>query len=78
MDLKKAFGQALKELRIEKGLTQEAFSEVSSRTYMSTLERGMKSPTIEKINEICSVLEVHPLVLLKRCYELHEQANSKS
>lgn len=70
MDLKQAFGQALKEIRTEKGLTQEDFSIVSSRTYLSMLERGLKSPTLEKIEEICSVLGVHPIALLQRCYEL--------
>ena len=68
MDLKQAFGLALKEMRTEKGLTQEDFSVVSSRTYMSMLERGLKSPTLEKIEEICSVLEEHPITLLKKCY----------
>lgn len=70
MDLKQAFGQALKEIRTEKGLTQEDFSIVSSRTYLSMLERGLKSPTLEKIEEICSVLGVHPITLLARSYEL--------
>ncbi len=68
MDLKQAFGMALKEMRMEKGLTQEDFSIVSSRTYMSMLERGLKSPTLEKIEEICSVLEEHPITLLQKCY----------
>ena len=70
MDLKQAFGQALKEIRTEKGLTQEDFAIVSSRTYLSMLERGLKSPTLEKIDEICSVLKVHPVTLLHRCYAL--------
>lgn len=68
MDLKKAFGLALKEIRIEKGLTQEDFALVSSRTYLSMLERGLKSPTLEKIDDVCSVLGVHPLLLLEKCY----------
>ncbi len=49
MELKQAFGQALKQLRMSQGLTQEDFSDVSSRTYLSTLERGLKSPTIDKL-----------------------------
>jgi hypothetical protein len=49
-------------------LSQEAFSDVSSRTYMSTLERDLKSPTIHKLAELCEVMEVHPLTLLTLAY----------
>lgn len=49
-------------------MTQEDFSDVSSRTYLSTLERGVKSPTLEKIDQICHQLQVHPLTLLAMTY----------
>jgi transcriptional regulator with XRE-family HTH domain len=49
-------------------LSQEAFSDVSSRTYMSTLERDMKSPTLNKLAELCEVMKVHPLTLLTLAY----------
>lgn len=68
MELKHAFAAALRDIRNSRKLTQEDFSEVSSRTYLSTLERGMKSPTLEKINAISTVMGVHPLTLLTRCY----------
>jgi len=63
-----AFGAALKRVRISKGLTQEDFSDTSSRTYISTLERGLKSPTLEKIDAIASTLQMHPLSLLTLAY----------
>ncbi|ERH50908.1 hypothetical protein O203_11395 [Ectopseudomonas chengduensis] len=72
MELKRAFGLALKQLRSERYLTQEDFSDISSRTYLSTLERGLKSPTLEKIDELASVLEVHPLTLLVGSYLLKD------
>lgn len=68
MDLKKAFGEALRKIRTYRELTQEDFSEISSRTYLSALERGGYSPTIEKLDAIASVLEVHPLTVLAACY----------
>ncbi|MHA3886782.1 helix-turn-helix domain-containing protein [Stutzerimonas degradans] len=68
MELKQAFGQALKQLRMSQGLTQEDFSDVSSRTYLSTLERGLKSPTIDKLDEIASAMDVHPMSILALCY----------
>lgn len=74
MELKKAFGQALKQMRTHKGLTQEDFSNVSSRTYLSTLERGLKSPTIDKLDEIASVIEVHPVSILVHSYLLRDRS----
>jgi len=68
MDTKIAFGLALKKVRKAKGLTQEDFGDVSSRTYLSTLERGMKSITLEKLNDLAQVLGVHPLSLLLLTY----------
>lgn len=68
MDLKWGFGTALRAIRKQKGLSQEAFSEVSGRTYMSALERGVYSPTIDKLDAIASVLGVHPVTLLAVCY----------
>lgn len=41
---------------------------MSSRTYLSTLERGLKSPTLEKVDQIAGVLEVHPLTILIATY----------
>lgn len=70
MELKQAFGKALRSLRTSKQITQEDFSQVSSRTYLSTLERGLKSPTIEKVESLAAVLEVHPLSLLASSYLL--------
>ncbi|EZO63476.1 hypothetical protein V559_01389 [Pseudomonas aeruginosa BWH058] len=49
-------------------MSQEAFSDVSSRTYMSSLERDLKSPTMNKLAELCEVMEVHPLTLLTLAY----------
>lgn len=62
------FGQALRKARKHKGLSQEAFGLHSSRTYISTLERGLKSPTLSKIGDIAAVLQIHPLTLLAMTY----------
>lgn len=68
MELLKQFGSGLHRARKSRGLTQEDFSVVSSRTYMSSLERGMKAPTITKVDEIAEVIGVHPLTLLASAY----------
>jgi transcriptional regulator with XRE-family HTH domain len=68
MTSKHSFAAALKTVRKARGLSQEAFSDVSSRTYMSSLERGLKSPTLSKVAELCEVMDVHPLTLLTLAY----------
>jgi transcriptional regulator with XRE-family HTH domain len=64
METRKAFGVALRRRRQHHGLTQEDFSDLSSRTYLSSLERGIKCPTLEKVVELASVLAIHPLTLI--------------
>lgn len=68
MGLLKQFGTGLQKARKSRGLTQEDFSVVSSRTYLSSLERGIKAPTITKIDDIAAVLGVHPLSLVAFAY----------
>jgi len=68
MDIRQAFGQSLKVARKAKGLSQEDFSIASSRTYLSSLERGLKSPTLDKINALAERMEIHPLTLLTLTY----------
>ncbi|TCG03664.1 hypothetical protein BZM27_46660 [Paraburkholderia steynii] len=63
-----ALGKALKQLRKITDVTQEDFGLVSSRTYISTVERGLKSPTLGKIEQLAAVLGVHPLALLTVAY----------
>ena len=76
MGLLKRFGAQLQIARKGRGLTQEDFSEVSSRTYLSSLERGIKAPTITKLEDLASVLKVHPLALLALAY-FPEQAEAR-
>ena len=73
---KSDIAKALRLVRVSKGLTQEDFSLVSSRTYMSSLERGVKSPTLGKLEAIAEKLEVHPLTLLAIAYSTDQTENS--
>ena len=65
---KHSLATAIRTIRKARGLSQEAFSDVSSRTYMSSLERDLKSPTMHKLTELCEVMDVHPLTLLTLAY----------
>ncbi len=68
MKIKNTFGKTLKLTRKAKGLTQEDFGIISSRTYLSMLERGLNSPTLEKVELLAKTMDVHPLALLTLSY----------
>lgn len=70
MELREAFATALRNTRIRHGLTQEDFGIVSSRTYLSTLERGLKNVTLEKASELADRMGIHPLTLLLESFLL--------
>jgi transcriptional regulator with XRE-family HTH domain len=77
MTQKSSFATALRTVRKARGLSQEAFSDVSSRTYLSSLERGLKSPTLNKVAELCEVLDVHPLTVFTLAYAADTKALEK-
>ena len=56
----KSFATILKRLRVEKGLSQEKFGFEADlhRTYVSQLERGLKSPSLKTLHKIATVLEI--------------------
>ncbi|BCG25226.1 transcriptional regulator [Pseudomonas tohonis] len=68
MELKQALGQAIKELRISKELSQETVG--ASQSYVSDVERGIKSPTVIKLVELAENMGVHPLTVLAKSYLL--------
>lgn len=76
MNIRMGFSAALKRVRKERKLTQEDFSEISSRTYLSSLERGMKSPTLEKIDQLASILNIHPVTLILLSYAAAEKRST--
>ncbi len=78
MELQQAFGQALRRQRKAAGLSQEGFTTVSSRTYLSQLERGLKNPSLDKIEELATIMGIHPLTLLVECYSLKDDIKPKS
>lgn len=75
MELRKAFGATLRQVRLQKNLTQEDFALVSSRTNVSLLERGGTSPTLDKLEELCGALGIHPVSLVAACYMRKENTD---
>ncbi len=68
MDLNQALGQAIKELRVARKLSQESIG--ASQSYVSDIERGLKSLSVEKLAEFSQRLGVHPVTVLMKCYLL--------
>ncbi|MEC5318741.1 helix-turn-helix transcriptional regulator [Brenneria populi subsp. brevivirga] len=54
------FGQRVKTLRLQAGLSQEAFADKCGldRTYISGIERGVRNPTLEVIGVIADGLGI--------------------
>ncbi|HHG8771731.1 TPA: helix-turn-helix domain-containing protein [Raoultella planticola] len=59
------FGQRVKTLRLQAGLSQEAFADKCGldRTYISGIERGVRNPTLEVIGVIAVGLEIKLITL---------------
>lgn len=63
----KAFGDALREIRKNRKVSQEnlGFEAGLDRTYVSLLERGLKSPTIRTLVKLAEVLKVLPSEIVR-------------
>jgi len=61
-----AFGERVRKLRIEKGLSQEALADLAGieRSYMGHIERGDQNITLIKIFQIAEALEMSPGYLI--------------
>ncbi len=65
--VEKKFGKIVRTLRKRKGYTQEQFADLveTERGYYGGIERGIHSPTLQKIEKIVSALEVCWATLFK-------------
>ena len=68
MNIEKIFGLVLKDVRREKGLSQEelGFESGYHRTYISLLERGLRSPSLSTIYRLSASLGISPSELIKK------------
>ena len=58
--LRKQFGLRLREIRAERGMTQERFAEALSISvdFLSLMERGINSPSFETLERMAKKLKV--------------------
>lgn len=62
------FPGVLRKVRIENGLSQEELADLAGlhRTYISQIERGLKSPSLRSLEQIANGLGVTLSELLRR------------
>ena len=65
MNIIEIFSKNLKKYRLEKNLSQEKLAELCSfnRTYISSLERGIRTPSLKSIEIISKKLEIEVYLL---------------
>lgn len=61
-----AFGNAVRRLREQRGLSQERLGQLSKlhRNYIGGVERGDLNPTLRSIKRLAAALELQPSELL--------------
>jgi len=66
--LRIAFGELLRELREERGLSQAqlALESELDQTFVSLLERGQRQPSLISLFALCGALEVEPDTVVRR------------
>lgn len=70
-NLNKALGLVVRRHRARAGLSQEALADACGRhrTYVSIIERGLKSPSLDTIVALAGALRVRPHLLVKEAEE---------
>lgn len=78
-DHNKAFGRVLADLRRGENLSQEklGFEAEMDRSFISLLERGKRSPTLDTIIRLCQVLNVSLSQLASLVEAKLEEMNAK-
>lgn len=59
-DVRNAFGLRVRELRVERGLSQEVLAERAGvhRTYLGGIERGERNPALQNMKRLAQALDV--------------------
>lgn len=73
MTLEVAFGQVIKQLRTERGFSQEKISFESGldRSFISQLECGVKQPSLVTIFQLARALQISPARIIESVETLY-------
>lgn len=68
MDINQAWGKALRKERTERGLSQDELAHRANlnRTYISLLELGKRSPSLNTMAALAETLKIPPSELLRK------------
>lgn len=71
-NLKEAFGKVIKELREQRGFSQQELADYAEidRTYLSDLERGIYHPSLNVVYKLAEVLKIKPHELIHKVDKL--------
>ncbi len=60
MDIQQKIGKRIRELRKEKGLSQEAFADLAriDRTYVNSVENGKRNISLKNIEKIANAFNI--------------------
>ena len=67
MLIRKSFGDRIRKLRKQNGLSQEEFADKCgfARSYMSRIERGAANPSLDAISTLAGALRIEPSELFR-------------
>ncbi|MCA0369025.1 MAG: helix-turn-helix domain-containing protein [Proteobacteria bacterium] len=67
MELQAKFGNAVRRIRLAKGLTIEALAQDAgvSYSYLGEIERGLRNPTLAVIGALAEALSIDAYLLLR-------------
>lgn len=68
MEIRKRFGTKLRSLREQHGWSQEEFADRAGmhRTYVSSIERGIRNPTLSVLERLAKALGISMAELLDK------------
>jgi transcriptional regulator with XRE-family HTH domain len=75
-----AFGQAVRDIRGRRGVSQERLADLSHmhRTYLGGIERGERNPSYANIRRIADALGVKVSELVRHAEEVEAAARERS
>ncbi|TDV37535.1 helix-turn-helix protein [Pseudomonas helmanticensis] len=73
LELKRAIGTSIKSYRLKRDIPQESLG--PSQPYISNLEAGRGSASLDKIEQMADVLGIHPVSIILAGYLKSEDAS---